>query len=229
MIERVLKGKYIALPADEPGAAYPWVLACHGSGRCALSYRDVPFYAKQRDIALAAGYAFAACDLELDTYGTPAGLKKLDAFYGWVVANLPVRPRAALWGSSAGGSGMFRFAGAYPARVHLLLGTFPVWDLLSVTHLASMRAAWGGLAGEMLEKAVAPYNPAAHLEWTLQVPIAIAHGRNDRAVPLEKNALALAHQVGERAHLFLTDDEHSTQACGLYETPLFRQLLEKGK
>ena len=92
-----------------------------------------------------------------------------------------------------------------------------------------MRAAWGGLEGEALEKAVAPYNPAAHLEWTLQVPIAIAHGRNDRAVPLEKNALALAHQVGERAHLFLTDDEHSTQAFGLYETPLFRQLLEKGK
>ena len=46
---------------------------------------------------------------------------------------------------------------------------------------------------------------------------------------LGKNALALAHQVGERAHLFLTDDEHSTQAFGLYETPLFRQLLEKGK
>ena len=51
---------------------------------------------------------------------------------------------------------MFRFAGAFPERVSLMLGTFPVWDLLSVTHLESMRAAWGGLTGEALARAVAP-------------------------------------------------------------------------
>ena len=91
MTERTEPGIYAALP-DGAAGAMPWVLACHGSGRCAQSYRDVPFYAAQRDLALSAGYAFAACDLGPDTYGTPRGLEKLDAFYRWALKNLPVRP-----------------------------------------------------------------------------------------------------------------------------------------
>lgn len=224
MTERTEPGIYAALP-DGAAGAMPWVLACHGSGRCAQSYRDVPFYAAQRDLALSAGYAFAACDLGPDTYGTPRGLEKLDAFYRWALKNLPVRPLAALWASSAGGAAMFRFAGAFPERVSLMLGTFPVWDLLSVTHLEIMRAAWGDLTGEALARAVAHYNPAVHPDWARVAPVVITHGRNDRAVPVEKNALALQRAVGGQVRLFLTGDGHSTEAFGLYRTPLFAEAL----
>lgn len=224
MTERLEPGVYAALP-DARGPL-PWVLACHGSGRCAHSYRDVPFYARQREIALAAGCAFAACDLGPDAYGTPAGLNKLDKFYARMTAELPVRPRAALWGSSAGGCAMFRFASAYPGRVALLLGTFPVWDLQSVTHLGSMREAWGNLSGAALAEAVAPYNPAAHAQELPRVPIVLCHGTNDRAVPAAQNSLALARALGEGVRLFLTPDEHSTDAFGLYDTVLLAQALE---
>lgn len=229
MKEIIEAGKYIALSDRAPkGKRIPWVLACHGSGREAASYRDVPFYRRQRDIALAAGCAFAACDMGPDTYGTPHGLALLEAFYVEVTQCLPLNGMTALWGSSAGGCSMLRFAMTHPERVRLLLGTFPVIDLRTVLHLGSMRSAWGGGDDATLLAAVSADNPMEHPEKIPPVPIVIAHGRNDKAVPIKKNALALQRALGEeRVRLFITEDEHSTQAFGLYETPLYAQALEQ--
>ncbi len=224
MTEAYRDGLYTALP-DGVREPLPWVLACHGSGRCALSYRDIPFYARQRDIALAAGCAFAACDLGQDTYGTPLGLDRLTAFFDRIVRTLPVRPQAALWASSAGGVVMFRFAQTHPERVALLLGTFPIWSLSSVTHLKSMRAAWGGYEGDALLRAIAPYDPARFPEKMPDIPIRVAHGLCDEIVPPGPNALALKAALGRRVSLYLTQDKHSTDAFGLYETPLFMEAL----
>ena len=223
MREIVEPGKYIALPDES--VDQPWVLACHGSGREAHSYREVPFYRQQRDIALEAGCAFAACDMGPDTYGTPRGLEVLEAFYEECIARFPLRKTLALWGSSAGGCSMFRFAMAHPERVELLMGTFPVIDLSGELHLKSMRNAWGGGDDAALLDAIEPYNPMTHLELLPDVPIVIAHGTSDVAVPIEKNALALQKALGERVRLFITNDEHSTSAFGLYETPLYGQAI----
>lgn len=225
MREIVAPGRYVAMPDSAPERDIPWVMACHGSGREALSYRDVPFYRRQRDIALAEGCVFASCSMGADTYGTERGLSMLEAFYDQVRTCLPVRKKTALWGSSAGGCVMLRFAMAHPERVALLLGTFPVIDPRSVFHLESMRSAWGNLSDAALLEKIASWNPIEHGACWPDVPIVIAHGRRDRAVPVEKNALALEKLLGERVRLFITNDEHSTSAFGLYDTPLYAQAL----
>lgn len=225
MREIVEPGKYIAFAEEK--ADMPWVLACHGSGREAHSYRDVPFYRQQRDIALAAGCAFAACDMGLDTYGTPRGLSVLEAFYDEVTSRFPLCKTVAMWGSSAGGCSMLRFAMTHPERVEQLLGTFPVIDLRAELHLKSMRNAWGGGDDAQLLAAIEPYNPMTHLEKLPKVPIVIAHGTSDVAVPIEKNAFALQRALGdERVKIFVTQDEHSTEAFGLYDTSLYADELK---
>lgn len=228
MIERVLfdGAAYIALP-DARRERFAWVLACHGSGRKAMSYRDVPFYAAQRDIALKCGCAFAACDLGRDTFGTPEGVKKLDAFYNYMLETQPVYTKLALWGSSAGGLSMFAFARAYPERVKLMLGTFPIWDMTSVTRLDSLKNAWGGLKGDALLSAITPHNPSVHANELPGAPIVVLHGLNDKAVPAELNALALKRALPDQVSLHITQDEHSTQAFSLYDTPLLNAALNK--
>ncbi len=219
---------YIALP-DSQTAPLAWVLACHGSGRNALSYRDVPFYAKQRDIALAVGYAFFACDLGKATYGTPEGIAQLEQFYEWAVRTYALDSRCVLWASSAGGSCMFRFAMLHPSNMRLLIGTFPVWDLSSVMELSSMRAAWGNENREDLLNAIAPYNPASHSRMLPNVPIVICQGINDKAVPPEQNSLALKQLFPDRVSLHITEDTHSTEAFSLYDTPLLSEALIMAK
>ena len=212
--------EYIALP-DAP--AKKVVFACHGSGRCAVSYRDVPFYARQKEIALACGCAFAAVDMGPDTYGTPKGLEILEGFYARIVEEYGFDKSAAFWASSAGGCAMFNFAARNPECVALMLGIFPVWDLKSVTHLKSMRAAWHLNEGELPPD---EYNPACRLAELPNVPIVIAQGTNDKAVPPEKNSMALKSALGDRVTLFMTADEHSTEAFGLYETDIFEKALK---
>ncbi len=227
MIESYEDGIYVAMPDNAVSGRLSWVLACHGSGRCALSYRDVPFYARQRDIAINAGFCFVACDMGPDTYGTPRGLYILDKSYEYIEKNYHVYHKAALWASSAGGCVMFRFAQTYPDRVALLMGIFPIWDMSSGIHLKSMQNAWGGLCGDELLQRITPYNPANHPELLPNIPIVIAQGLNDRAVSPRDNSLMLKATLGDCVMLHLTDDEHSAEAFGLYDTPLFSNAMIK--
>lgn len=206
---------YLALPSRAM-EGNPWVLACHGSGREARSYRDVPFYRKQRDLTLEAGCAFACVSNGSDTWGTERGLQRLGLTYAYLIEAYGLAARYGLWGSSAGGAAMFRFAQQYPQRAALLLGIFPVWDLRAQTDLPSYQQAF---------RHEAPVNPADSPQLLADVPVVIAQGLRDECVPAHRNALRVKEALGERVQLHLTRDGHSTDAWALYSTPLFLQAL----
>lgn len=208
---------YLASCSDTPG---PWVMGVHGSGREALSYRDVPFYARQRDLALEAGCSFAAISMGQDVWAREEGFAKVEALYCWMTEQ-GYWKRCVPMASSAGGCQMFRFAEEFPERVAALAGIFPVWDVSRIT-LTSLEKAWG-LQGEALQKAIHPNNPAAQPQKLPQVPIVICHGLNDTAVPVAEHTLRLAQVRPIQLHMTL--EGHSTQAFELYHTPILLDAL----
>lgn len=208
---------YLASP-DVP--VRHWVMGIHGSGRGALSYRDVPFYARQRDLALENGCAFAAISMGQDVWAKDEGFQKILALHEWMTAN-GYMERCVPMASSAGGCQMFRFAQEYPQRVSALVGIFTVWDVEKIT-LASLQKAWG-LEGEALYAMLGKNNPARHADRLPSVPIVLCHGLNDTAVPIAEHSLALAQLVPVQLHT--TADGHSTQAFGMYDTPLLADVL----
>lgn len=210
---------YLALPEAPPG---PWVMGVHGSGREALSYRDVPFYARQRDFALQNGCAFAAVSMGQKVWAMQEGFEKLEALHAWMTAH-GYDKKCVPMASSAGGTQMYRFAEIYPERIAALIGIFTVWDVEKI-RLKSLERAWG-LEGDALQAAVTPRNPARHPEKLPDVPIVICHGLNDTAVPIAEHTLALAKVKPIR--LFMTAEGHSTQSFGLYENPLIDQALRQ--
>lgn len=208
---------YLASRSESPG---PWVMGIHGSGREALSYRDVPFYACQRDLALENGCSFAAISMGQDVWGKEEGFAQILALYDWMTAHgyldlcIPMA-------SSAGGCQMFRFAEEYPERVAALVGIFTVWDMAKIT-LPSLEKAWG-MTEEALQQAISPRNPAVSAAKLPQVPIVICHGLNDIAVPIADHTLQLARIRPIELHM--TSEGHSTQSFGLYDTPIIAHAL----
>ena len=116
---------------------------------------------------------------------------------------------------------MYRFAQRHPEKTALLLGIFPVWDVEKMT-LPSLQRAWG-LEGETLRRALEERNPARYP--MPNIPIVICHGLNDTCVPIAQHTLKLAETVPMTLHT--TQDTHSTQAFGLYDTPILAAALEK--
>lgn len=208
---------YLASP-DVP--VRRWVMGIHGSGREALSYRDVPFYARQRDLALENGCAFAAISMGQDVWAKDAGFQRILALYDWMTAH-GFAGRCVPMASSAGGSQMFRFAQEYPERISALVGIFTVWDVEKIT-LPSLEKAWG-LEGEILRRTVERNNPARNAHKLPDVPIVLCHGLNDTAVPVSDHSLALARLVPVQLHM--THEGHSTQSFGMYDTPLIADVL----
>lgn len=199
-----------------------WVLAIHGSGRCAQSYSDVPFYARQREMCLAHGLGFAVPTLGQDVWGRPEGLYDLCLAADWLCEKTGV-PRLALWATSAGGSLMFRYAQRWPDRAALLLGMFPVWDLEACAGMESCVRAWGIHDEDVLSQALLPHNPASYAPPAQ--PLVICHGLRDTAVPPALHVHAL--QRLRPLTLHETQDGHSTEAFSLYDTPLLSQALER--
>lgn len=204
-----------------PSGGRKWVMAIHGSGRDALAYRDVPFYTKQRDIALNQGCNFVALSLGQDVWARPQGLILLDEVYHFMVQK-GFQKGCVLMASSAGGCQMFRFAQVFPERVRALVGFFPVWDVEKI-NLPSLQGAWK-MEGEGLKKVLKEHNPARWPEKLPTVPVAICHGLCDQAVPIGDHALHLARHIPIQLHM--TGEGHSTQAFGLYETPIIADILQ---
>lgn len=200
--------------------ARSWVLGIHGSGREALSYRDVAFYIRQRDLALQNGCAFAAISMGQDVWARDEGFARIVALYDWMLTH-GYRARCVPMATSAGGCQMFRFAQEYPQRVAALVGIFTVWDVEKI-HLSSLEKAWG-LSGQALTDALQQNNPARRVCRLPNVPIVLCHGVNDQAVPIEEHSLALARLKSVQLHM--TDEGHSTQAFGMYDTPLIGRVL----
>jgi poly(3-hydroxybutyrate) depolymerase len=218
---------YIALPGVSKGK-WPLVMAFHGSGRGALSYKDVPFYTRQRDIALSCGFAFAAVSNGPDTFGLDAGYRNAEMLYEYMMEHFCICETVALWGSSAGGLMMQRFFRARPVRTAVLLGIFPVYDPLSMPTLPGMMRAFGAGSDDELRRKAKFLSPGQYPQDIYQgKTIVVAHGTDDHTVPAAQSRawLAQTKQYGGKMTLVEKPGGHSTENFALYDTAAFTDVL----
>lgn len=218
---------YIALPDVSEGKK-PLVLAFHGSGREALSYRDVPFYTRQRDIALNCGYAFAVVSNGPDTFGLDAGYQNTELLYEYMMNHHKIHNTVALWGSSAGGLMMQRFFRAQPLRTAVLLGTFPIFDPLSMPPLHSMMQAFDAKSPEELQEKTIFLSPCKYPQDIYhQKAIVVAHGTDDLTVPVAQSRawLAQTQRYGGEMTLVEKSGGHNTDNIALHNTTAFADAL----
>jgi len=179
------------------------VLALHGSGRGTQSYDEVPFYIRQKELALGEGYAFAILQNMQDTYGTDIGYHNVCLAAEELLTNWTHGEKLTLWATSAGGVGMYRYAAEHAENVRALIGTFAVFDTEKVFPvLASCRKAWGadGKTAEEIAKIVEGKNPGKMLDALRGIPIYLAHGTADKSVPIELSAQIAADELGAFLH-----------------------------
>jgi predicted esterase len=229
-----LSGKtvYIAAaenPADQ-SRKLPVLLALHGSGREALSYKagdakGVPFYVHQRDLAVQSGYLFVSISNGTDTWGKDEGISALVSLYEDLIKIYQIETDWVLWASSAGGVLANRMVKEHPQKVKKVIGTFPVYDLVEAyAHLTSARKAWKTVDEAML------INPARDPGALKHVPYLIFHGRADEAVPARLHSERLKYEVngaGGQVSLHLVDGGHSTTNFALYDDDIIREFLLK--
>lgn len=212
---------YLAEPEQK---TKKWVMGVHGSGRGALDYRDTPFYARQRDLTLESGCAFAAISMGQAVWAKPEGFARLEELHAWM-ANQGYAEKCAWMATSAGGTQMFRFAQVHPEKTALLIGIFTVWDVeAQASYSRSLAREWGK-EGEALRAAVESRNPARYADDLPHVPIVICHGLEDVAVPIRDHTLKLASVAPIALHM--TREGHSTQSFGLYDTPILSHALKQ--
>lgn len=208
---------YLAIP-EGCKSSLPVVMAIHGSHRGALDYRDTPFYAQQRDIALAHGYMFACIDNGADTWGLEDGYANILRLYDHLISRYPAQPDMILWATSAGGTLAYRLAAEHPEKVRSIIGTFPVYDLeAAFRDLPSCRDAWGTEdMGDFLQK-IQGKNPAQFAEKLQNMPIFLTHGDADDAVPIRDHSLRLQAEAGKHVRVaIIPGGTHGTSNMAFY-------------
>ena len=196
---------------------YPLVVAVHGSNRGAVDYDECPFYAEQKKIALKKGCVFGVISNKLDTWGRDDGLFNLVLFIRHIIANYPVRKKAILWATSAGGTLACRAVSEYPELVELVIGTFPVYDLESTYGLKTCRVAWRAKDENMFRTAIEGKNPCRFYENLKGCNFFVTHGTADSAVPYTQNALRMKNDLGDKMYLeTIEGGVHSTQNFDFY-------------
>ena len=196
------------------GIGQPVLLALHGSGRQAESYRDIPFYRFQRDRALDNGYLFLCISNGMDTWGLDDGLRNVEALHAFILAREPVRPDWVLWATSAGGALMHRLVRERGAMVRGSLATFPVYDLLDAfAHSPGCGKAWGASSAAELGAVLHGRNPPDFVADLTGREYLIFHGREDTLLAPERHSLRFrdeANARGGRVEVVLTAGGHST-------------------
>lgn len=209
---------------------YPVVMAIHGSGREARSYKpgdekSVDFYIHQRDLAVENGFMFVVISNGIDTWGTDEGLQNLKGVYDFIRSNFLVKKEWILWATSAGGTLMNRLIKEYPEIVNKAIGTFPVYDIEdSIGRSKGAQKVWSGRKGELLE-----INPSMYPESLVDVPFLIFHGKDDQVVPPEFHSIRLQNDVNESGGnitLHLVDGGHSTRNWNVYDDDIISAFLK---
>ena len=196
---------------------YPLVIAVHGSNRGAIDYDECPFYAEQKKIALQKGCVFGVISNRLDTWGRDDGLYNLVLFIRYIIENYPVRKKAILWATSAGGTLACRTVSEYPELVELVIGTFPVYDLESTYSLNTCRVAWRAKDVETFRSAIDGKNPCKFYDRLKNCNFFVTHGTADSAVPYTENALKMKSDLGDKMYLeTIEGGVHSTQNFAFY-------------
>ena len=187
------------------------VIAVHGSGRGALDYLDEPFYKRQLEISLQNGCMFACVSNVRDTWGTDDGLHNLLLLIDHVKSNYNIN-KVILWSTSAGGTLANRTVIEHPELVELVIGTFPVYDLVSeFLVLDSCKTAWKTTDFNEFKQKTKGKNPADFADKLACCKHYIAHGSADTAVPIKDHSLKLKNDVGENVMLEIIENgEHET-------------------
>lgn len=143
---------------------------------------------------LARGIAIAGIDVG-ESYGSPEGCRKYQAFYQELVNNRGFAPQAALLARSRGGLMLYNWACDHPESVACIAGIYPVCDLRSYPGLDKASKAYGMTPAELAGK-LHLHNPVARLASLARagVPIYHIHGDTDKVVPLKENSGEVAHQ-----------------------------------
>jgi len=218
---------YIVVP-KLPSKPYPVLMAIHGSGREARSYkpgdaRSSEFYVHQRDLAVDNGFMFVAVSNGPDTWGTNRGLERILEAYNYVGDQYPVEKKWTFWTTSAGGVLFIRLAKERSELISRAIGTFPVYDLEeSFSRLQSSKEAWKSLDD------VKKYNPVNYPEVLIDIPYLIFHGREDPAVPIKQHSERLKRVVNEhggKIKLYDVPGGHSTGNWNIYNDILIRAFL----
>lgn len=227
---------YIALPPNfDTGKRYPVVMAIHGSGREARSYRsekDDPkgsdFYAHQRDLSIQNGFLFCVISNGQNTWGKEEGSNNLLSLYEFVTQNYFVEEAWVLWAASAGGTLMHQMVRRHPQKVLRCIGTFPVYDLeVEFDILQSCRDVW--ISKQAINDADA--NPAKWYPALTKTPYLIFHGKDDSAVPIAENSLKLKRDVnrlGGDVVVIAVSGGHSTTNYEVYNDPTISNYLQGG-
>ncbi len=207
------------------------VCALHGSGREAVSYRDVPFYAFQRDCALAAGYSFVAMSNGPDGWGLDHGLQNLLHLHAYLTREYETDPVWVLWATSAGGVLMHRIVHERPDLVRGVVATFPVYDLIDVFHhCSSSGKAWGATTEEALREAVTGRNPPEFVADLSAREYLILHGREDATLDPEAHTLRFEREVAEyggHVRVVMTPGGHSTENAAVCNGPMVDEYLRR--
>lgn len=218
---------YIALPKVKR-KVYPVLMAIHGSGREARSYKpgdakSSEFYIHQRDLAVDNGFMFVAVSNGPDTWGTNRGLERILEAYYYVGDQYSVEKKWMFWTTSAGGVLFIRLAKESSELISRAIGTFPVYDLQeSFSRLGSAKEAWKSL--DVVKK----YNPVNYPEVLINIPYLIFHGRDDSAVPIKQHSERLKRVVNEhggKIKLYNVPGGHSTGNWNVYNDILIRAFL----
>jgi pimeloyl-ACP methyl ester carboxylesterase len=132
-----------------------------------------------------------------NTFGSPAALRRFDAFYE-VVAKAGLAKRGTLIGLSRGGLYAYRWAAEHPDRVNVIYGDAPVSDFKSWPggkgKGKGSPADWAALVQcygfkDETEALAYPGNPIDRLDPLARAKIAIIHvvGDADDVVPVAEN------------------------------------------
>ncbi len=220
---------YIALPENiRNDLKVPAIVAVHGSGRCATDYRDTPFYMQQRDIALKNGCLFAAVSNYQDTWGLDDGLYNTHLLIDHIIENYNVKPSVGIWATSAGGVLANQMVAEYPDKVAFVIGTFPVFDLLSGFALKTCKAAWKTDDLEQFKGLIENKNPAAYPQKLTHHKYYIAHGTADAAVPISENSEKMQSLLGNNVYLEkIENGVHGTADYSYYGKAITKAFLDK--
>lgn len=141
---------------------------------------------------LAAGVAIAGIDVG-ESYGSPAGTKRYDEFYQYLVNNKNFNAKPCLLARSRGGLMLYNWAIENPNSVAAIAGIYPVCNLESYPGIERACSAFS-LSAEQLKTDLKQFNPVDRLAGlaAAEVPIFHIHGDQDNVVPLESNSGLLA-------------------------------------
>ncbi len=143
---------------------------------------------------LDAGIAIAGIDVG-ESFGSPTGRQKYDAFYEYLVNTKQLGKRPCLLARSRGGLMHYSWATENPNSVSGIAGIYPVCNIASYPGIDRACGAYE-LSAEQFEANLKKHNPIDRLEPLAKanVPIFHIHGDQDTVVPLQANSGTLAQR-----------------------------------